>query len=113
MQLPALSSNTPATRSAIVLIPFHALEATSVAEAAKTAGKCESTIRTWCRHHQIGRRIGGAWAVSKVALAMLLEEDFEALARYHRGRRVQDEAVAWYYRRLELSEILNRAEFQT
>jgi hypothetical protein len=107
----ALSSTHTATRSPIVLIPFRALEATSVAEAAATAGKCQTTIRTWCRHHpHIGRRIGGAWAVSKVALAMWLEEDLEALALYHKGAR-KDARVAFYYGRLKLDELLTDPDF--
>jgi hypothetical protein len=108
---PALSSGPPPTRSPIVLIPFDAREATSVGEAAKTAGKCETTIRTLCRRRHIGRRIDGAWAVSKVALAMWLEEDLEALAAYHDGARAKDERVAWYYGRLGLGELLKRADF--
>ena len=70
-----------------VLQPFHRSEVLSVAEAASVAGKSVRTIRLWCQLHDVGRRIGGRWAVSKVALAMLLDGNKEALAAYLSGDR--------------------------
>jgi hypothetical protein len=52
-----------------------------VGEAATIAGKSERTLRNWCVEHGIGRRIaGGAWAVSRVALQMVLEGDLDGLS---------------------------------
>jgi hypothetical protein len=82
----------------------------SVSCAARIAGEFQTTIRGWCCWH-IGRRIGGSWAVSRVALAMLLEADLDALAAYHDGARAQYEPVARHYRRLGLGELLKRADF--
>ena len=48
-----------------VLRPFHRSEVLSIAEAACIAGRAVRTIREWCLFHDIGRRIGGRWAVSK------------------------------------------------
>jgi len=71
-----------------VLRPYHRSEAIPVAEAARIAGKSVRTIRDWCMRLDIGRRIGAQWAVSKVALAMWLDGDREALAAYLAGDRV-------------------------
>ena len=94
------------------LIPFDSREAVSLRQAAKIAGKSESTMRTWCHRYHIGRRIGGAWSVSRVGLQMLLEDDLDALALYHRGLRARSEPVpAWHYRGLGLGDLLRRPEF--
>jgi hypothetical protein len=93
------------------LIPFASEEVISVAEAATIARKSERTIRNWCVEHGIGRRIGGAWAVSKVALQMVLEDDMDVLSAYHDGARAQYEPVARYYHRLGLGDLLKRPEF--
>jgi hypothetical protein len=95
------------------LVPFANEERISVGEAAGIAGKAERTIRNWCEEHGIGRRVaGGTWAVSKVALAMLLDGDIEALAAYRdRGARSSSEPVAKYYRRCALADLLERPGF--
>jgi hypothetical protein len=93
------------------LIPFDTREAVSLRQASKIASKSESTMRTWCHRYHIGRRIGGAWAVSRVALQMVLEDDLDVLSAYHDGARVQYEPVASYYRRLGLGDLLKRPEF--
>ena len=85
-----------------VLVPFDKREAMTLRATAELAGKSEGTVRTWCLQYDIGRRIaGGSWAVSRVALAMLLEGNAEALAAYHAGDR-QGPLVAPYYERLGL-----------
>ena len=84
-----------------VLIPFDRREALTLRKAADTAGRCEATIRSWCDQHGVGRKVGGLWLVSRVALAMYLDGDAEALAEYLAGQR-QTETVAKYYRRLGL-----------
>jgi helix-turn-helix protein len=71
-----------------VLIPFDVREGICLKEAATRAGKSESTIRNWCTQRGIGRRVGGgAWVVSKVALAMFLDDDRKALNAYLAGDR--------------------------
>ncbi len=70
-----------------VLRPFHRSEVLSVAEAASVAGKSVRTIRAWCQLHDVGRRVGGRWAVSCVALSMLLDGNREALTGYLDGDR--------------------------
>jgi hypothetical protein len=68
MDVPALSSGPAPTRSPVLLIPYDVREAMSVFCAAERAGKSETTIRGRCQRHHIGRRIGGAWAVSDARL---------------------------------------------
>jgi hypothetical protein len=105
-----LRGGAPALRT---LVPFADEERISVGEAAVIAGKSERTLRIWCVEHGIGRRIaGGNWAVSRVALAMLLDGNLEALEDYRdRGARASSEPVARYYRRCELAELLERPGF--
>ena len=81
-----------------VLRPFHRSEVLSVAEAARIAGRAVRTIREWCARRDIGRRIGGRWAVSKVALAMLLDGDKTALAAYLSGDRSSPMVTAYFER---------------
>jgi hypothetical protein len=93
------------------LVPYNAREAISITCAAKRAGKSDTTIRGLCQRRHIGRRIGGTWSVSQVALAMWLDGDMDALAAYHDGARAHYEPVAKYYRRLGLGDLLQRPEF--
>ena len=81
-----------------VLRPFHRSEVLSIAEAARIAGRAVRTIREWCLFHDIGRRIGGRWAVSKVALAMWLDGNQETLAAYLAGDR-SSPTIAEYFDR--------------
>jgi hypothetical protein len=72
----------------MVLIPFDRCEALSLRETVKIAGKSETTIRTWCGQYDLGRRLGnGPWQVSRVALAMFLDGDADALRTYLGGDR--------------------------
>ena len=81
-----------------VLRPFHRSEAIPIAEAARIAGRSVRTLREWCARLDIGRRIGGQWAVSRVALAMFLEGNMEALAAYLRGDRTSPMIIACFER---------------
>src|SRR5271155_2990961 len=77
-----------APRDAIVLRnPFLAEEAITVSEAAKLAGRTGVTVRSWASRAGLGRPVGGQWLVSKVALAMFLENDLRALKAYWAGDR--------------------------
>jgi len=81
-----------------VLRPFNRSEVLSIAEAAAIAGRKVRTLRDWCLRHDIGRRIEGQWAVSKVALAMFLDGDRTALAVYLDGDRTSPIVVEYFER---------------
>ena len=90
-------ADAPARRP-MILVPFNRREAISLREAAKVAGRCESTVRGWCGAYDIGRRIGnGPWQVSRVALAMFLDGAEDALRAYLAGDRT-GELVEGYLR---------------
>jgi hypothetical protein len=82
-----------------VLRPFHRSESISIAESARIACKSDRTIRSWCRGLHLGRKIGGQWVVSKVALAMFLEGNTAALRNYLSGDRMSP-MVTEYFERL-------------
>jgi hypothetical protein len=85
-----------------ILRPFDAREAIRVNVAARLAGVAPRTIQYWCTVHRIGRRVGGGhWRVSRVALAMHLDGDEEALRLYLGGDRASTR-VAAYFRRAGL-----------
>jgi hypothetical protein len=82
-----------------ILKPFDRRESVDLRTAAKIAGKSESTLRTWCVEHGLGRRVGGGpWCVSKVALAMFLDGDTNALRAYHSGDRTNPLALNYFER---------------
>src|ERR1700682_2051299 len=93
------------------LIPFDVEESTTIQQAAGIAGKTPRTMRRWGVGFGIGPRIGGHWAVSRVALATYLDGNKDALAAYHDGARGHCEPVAEYYRRLGLGDLLRGPEF--
>lgn len=83
----------------MTLIPYDKREGIPLNVAAERAGKSPGTIRNWCIEHGIGRRVGGGqWIVSRVALAMYLNGDEEALRLYKAGDRTSDGVVAYYKR---------------
>ena len=81
-----------------VLIPFHRAEAITAAEAAAIAKRTPRTIREWCLLHDLGRRVGGRWAVSIVALHMFLDGATAALATYLKGDRCSPPVAAYFER---------------
>jgi hypothetical protein len=85
-----------------VLVPFDVREGIDLSGAAKRAGKSQTTIRNWCNERGLGRRVGGGvWVVSKVALAMHLDGDANALKAYLAGDR-SSETVKSYFDRCEV-----------
>lgn len=84
------------------LVPYDSQEAISLKEAAAIADRSVGTIRNWCESG-IGRKVGGQWRVSRVALAMFLDGDQRALAMYLDGERA-DGIVARYFERLMLGQ---------
>ena len=81
-----------------VLRPFHRSEALSIAEAARLAGRSVRTVREWCARVDIGRRVSGQWAVSRVALAMFLDGERDALAAYLHGDRTSRTVMTYFER---------------
>jgi hypothetical protein len=89
-----------------VLVPYDKREAMSIQMAVKHSGFSPSTLRNWCVQHAIGRRIGnGHWEVSRVALQMLLDGDWGALASYHRNNR--DPILMGYFEHVGLGRLLD------
>ena len=70
-----------------ILRPWDAREAVTPKEAATIAGCEPSTVYKWVDRFGIGRNRVGAVMVSRPALAMLLDDDFPALAAYLSGDR--------------------------
>jgi hypothetical protein len=87
-----------ARREPQVLRPYNRAEAIPVAEAVLIAGCSVRTMREWCARYDIGRRIGGQWAVSRVALAMLLDGNKEALVAYLAGDRSSPRVTEYFER---------------
>jgi len=81
------------------LIPLDA-ELLSEADADNEAIESQNLrSRAWCEEHGLGRRIGGgAWSVSKVALAIFLDGDLKALRAYHAGDRMSERDVGYFER---------------
>ncbi len=82
----------------MVLVPFNPSEAISLKEGAALSGKTANTVRNWCEAHALGRRIGGTWSVSKVALTMFLDGDFRSLNLYLDGDRKSADVTAYFQR---------------
>ena len=92
----------PETQVSLTLIPYDAREGFSLNEAAKVAAKSVGTLRNWCIQHGLGRRVGnGTWVVSRVALAMFLDNDMIALGAYQAGDRTSP-LVCGYFKRFGL-----------
>jgi hypothetical protein len=88
-----------------VLIPYDKQEAITLRQAALIASRSESTLRSWCQIHHIGRRVaGGPWMVSRVALSMFLDDDRKAIRAYLAGDR-ESELVTPYFRRAGLCQL--------
>jgi hypothetical protein len=87
-----------ALRPQVALMPYDPCEVYTLASAAKRAGKVANTIKNWCENDGIDRRIGGRWAVSKVALEMFFEGNRPALNLYLSGNREHCDVVAYFDR---------------
>ena len=94
----------------LVLVPFAKDECWSIAEASTETGESGQAIRNWCRQYCLGRKIGGQWKVSRIALRMFLEGDAEALAAYHHGNR-SSQIVVNYFVREGLAHVLRLPAF--
>src|SRR5260370_37277240 len=59
--------------------------------------KSPSTMRGWCEEHGLGRRVGGGtWMVSKVALAVFLDDDLRGLRPYHAGNQADPRRISYF-----------------
>jgi hypothetical protein len=54
------------------------------------------TIRDWAARFDIGRRIQGRWAISKVALGLFLDGDAITLAAYLAGDRSSPKITEYF-----------------
>ena len=84
--------------TALVLVPFNRREKLTLKQAAEIAGLHVETIRRWCSLKDVGRKIGGRWAVSHPALLMFLDNDRHALRDYHAGHRSGGLVEAYFER---------------
>lgn len=100
-RLRALGGVDPLHSEPAILRPYHAAEAVTIEQAAGIAGRKPRTLREWALLHDLGRKIGGRWMISRVALAMFLDGNIDALDLYLRGDR-RSGAVTGYYLRLEI-----------
>ena len=82
----------------LVLVPFNADEVLAPKDAASKTGKNARTIINWCEAYGLGRKIGGTWAISKVALAMHLDGATWALQKYLNGDRHSPDVVEYFNR---------------
>ena len=77
----------------VIMVPFDARESLSIAVAAKLSAKAPNTIRLWAERYGIGRKIGGDWHISRVALQIFLDGDTATLSAYHAGNRTDARAL--------------------
>jgi hypothetical protein len=89
---------TDSLNRCFVLTPYDPKEGLTLKEAAGRAGRSPGTIRNWCEGEGLGRRIGGKWCVSKVALEMYLDGETGALTRYLEGDRQAADVVSYFKR---------------
>ena len=92
-----------------ILEPYDRREAISIQDASELFGIPPRTLRRWSTKYRIGKRLGGykrPWSLSRVALPMVIDRNWSALAAYHRGAR-KEEIVANYYRREGLGKLLD------
>lgn len=99
MKLANTASNSDELHRDEVLIPFDAREALTLQEAAKIATVSETTIARWCKDEDIGigRKIGGTWRVSRVALQMKLDDNGWALVAYLDGDRTSQRVTRYFH----------------
>jgi hypothetical protein len=93
----------------LILVPYDVRESIPLAIAARLSGKAANTIRLWAERYGIGRKIGGDWHISRVALRMFLDGDTAALTAYHAGSRT-DPAVRSYFERVGCGALLQNSQ---
>lgn len=87
------------TRSApMVLRPYDPADAIDPHVAADLAGITRETVRQWAASHDIGRKVGGRWKISRAALLMFLDGNRGALRAYLSGDRSSPEVRAYFNR---------------
>src|SRR5215472_10867363 len=91
----------------LIMVPFDARESLSIAAAAKLSGKAPNTIRLWAERYGIGRKNGGDWHISRVALQIFLDGDTATLNAYHAADRT-DAAVRCYFERVGCGALLQK-----
>jgi hypothetical protein len=82
----------------LVLVPFDRRETMSIGAYAAQKGCSAPSAREEVHLQGLGRKISGRWLVSKIAAAMFLDGDREALRAYHAGDRSSSEVQGYYTR---------------
>lgn len=80
------------------LNPFRLDLVMPLAEASERSGRSVSTVRTWCARHHVGRKVGGEWAIDRVAFDLFLDGRNDALRRYLAGDRTDPEVIETFER---------------
>ncbi|MDX7953391.1 helix-turn-helix domain-containing protein [Lichenihabitans sp. Uapishka_5] len=93
-----------------ILRPWNPREAMTIAAAAKFLTLSEPTVRRLCGRHDLGRRIGGEWRVSRVAARMYVEGDDKGLAAYLSGDRTSTLVSSYFVREGLSCEVLPGAK---
>ena len=75
------------TTASQILRPYDKREAMTLRQAGEIADKSSETVRLWCERYHIGRKVAGTWKVSRIALAIFLDDDPAALRAYLAGDR--------------------------
>lgn len=94
--MPARSSSRSAP---MVLRPYDPADAIDPNVAADLAGVTCETARQWAASHDIGRKVGGRWKLSRAALLMFLDGNRGALRAYLSGDRTSPEVRAYLNRK--------------
>ena len=76
-----------------LLNPFTTAEAMLLGEAAERTGWAAVTLRERAVKYGLGRKIGGRWTFSRVAVELFLNGRDEALSHYLAGDRTDPEVV--------------------
>lgn len=89
----------PARSAPMVLRPYDPADAIDPHVAADIAGLSPQTARQWAAVHDIGRKVGGRWKISRAALLMFLDGNRGALRAYLAGDRTSPEVLAYFNRK--------------
>jgi hypothetical protein len=98
----------PESPQRLVMVPFDKCESMRISKAAEFAKKAENTIRLWAERYGIGRKIGGQWYISRVALIIFMDGDMAALDAYHSGDR-SNPLIRPYFERAGCGALLHHS----
>ena len=81
-----------------VLTNYDRKEAISLSQAAYLSNRTVETVRGWAANKDLGRKVGGRWAISHPCLLMWLDDDQAALEAYWAGDRHSETVVKYFNR---------------